>query len=138
MRREFVRYFIAGSLAFAGDFAVLFACTEYLGMHYLLSNVFGYATGLCIAYLLNVKWVFSFRKYSRVTVEFTIFNVIVIAGLILSEVFMYLLVGLLGLYYLHAKVVASMLVFGFNYVAKKYVLFHPGINAGRVDREAGG
>lgn len=124
-RSEPGKYVLAGSLAFAGDILVLYLCTELLGVHYLISNIFGYATGLCISYSLNIKWVFSYRRYSKVSLEFTIFNAIIIAGLGLSEALMYLSVDKFELHYLHAKVFASALVFLFNYTAKKFILFHP-------------
>lgn len=119
------KYVLAGGLAFICDISVLYVCTEFLGFHYLISNIFGYAAGLCVSYALNVKWVFSYRRYQSVAVEFTIFNVIIIVGLGLSEVLMYLIVDELGFYYLYAKIIASAAVFLFNYIAKKYLLFHP-------------
>lgn len=125
LQRELVRYVIAGTLAFAGDFAVLLLCTEYLGLHYLLSNALGYAAGMGIAYVTNVRWVFAHRRYAHVGLEFSLFNLIVVAGLFVSEGFMFVFVDLAGLHYLLAKVAASVLVFAFNYVARKYLLFSP-------------
>lgn len=119
------KYLVAGSLAFACDIAVLYVCTEFLGLHYLISNIFGYGAGLCVSWFLNVKWVFSYRRYQNTVLEFAIFNLIIITGLGLSEALMYLLVDELAVYYLYAKVIASGAVFLFNYTAKKFILFHP-------------
>lgn len=122
---EPAKYVLAGSLAFACDIGVLYVCTELFGVHYLVSNIFGYAAGLGVSWYLNVKWVFTYRRYQRVALEFTIFNIIIVIGLGLSEGLMYLLAGMLGLYYLYAKILASAVVFLFNYTAKKFILFHP-------------
>lgn len=126
MNSELIKYVVAGGLAFAVDFSVLYFCTEFLAMHYLLSNFFGYFAGLAIAYVLNIYWVFSYRRYERKSwLEFFIFNVIVIVGLGISESMMAVLVDATGMYYLHAKIVTSFFVALFNYTAKKFILFHP-------------
>lgn len=104
---------------------MLYFCTEFLNIHYLVSNLFGYFTGLIVAYTLNVFWVFSHRRYQKTWVEFLIFNAIVAAGLVLSEGIMAFLVDISGAHYLHAKIVASAFVMIFNYTAKKFILFHP-------------
>jgi len=124
MNSEVAKYLVAGSLAFGSDITVLYLCTDYLGLHYLVSNILGYATGVQFAYLLNVNWVFADRVYSNRQLEFLIFNIIVFTGLIISEVAMSLLVELAGLGYLTAKVFSSGFVMVSNYVGKKVFLFH--------------
>jgi putative flippase GtrA len=125
VNNEIAKYGISGALAFICDFTVLYYCTEFLDMHYLASNALGYISGLLVAYVLNVNWVFSYRKYKRTWLEFLIFNTIVLAGLAISEVMMAFLVDISGIHYLIAKIVASFFVMVFNYTAKKYILFHP-------------
>ena len=125
MNNEIFKYIVSGGLAFLVDFAILYTCTEYLAVHYLVSNMFGYFGGLTVAYVLNTQWVFSYRKYQKTWQEFLIFNVIVITGLGLSEGMMAVLVGASGMYYLYAKIVTSFFVAVFNYTAKKFILFHP-------------
>jgi putative flippase GtrA len=125
MKTELVKYLIAGGAAFTCDLLVLLFCKEFLGIHYLIANIFGYFSGLIVAYTLNIMWVFSYRKYQKAWVEFLIFNVIVLIGLGISEGIMAFFVGTLGIYYLYAKIVASAFVMVFNYTAKKFLLFHP-------------
>jgi putative flippase GtrA len=121
---ELFRYFVSGVCAFAADFTMLFICTSFLEIHYLISNVMGYTAGLLVSYWLNALWVFDYRRY-RVSYEFTLFTLIVLAGLVLSELMMFVMVSGSGLNYLLAKVFASGFVFFFNYVAKKSLLFSP-------------
>lgn len=126
MRAEVFKYLIAGGLAFAADLAVLWGCTELLGIHYLLSNVVSYSCGLVVAYLLNTRWVFSYRRYAHTTQkEFFIFTAIVLVGLAISEVIMLALVSTGLAHYVLAKFVATFFVMVFNFVAKKRILFHP-------------
>ena len=124
MNGELPRYLVAGGLAFAVDFLLLYLCTEHLGMHYLISNVFGFSGGLLVTYGLNTQWVFRHRRFKRRTgLEFILFSGIVFAGLGLSEGLMATLVGGLGMHYLAAKIVTAFFVMAFNFVAKKFLLF---------------
>ena len=46
-----VRYGLSGGMAFVADFGLLYVLTDCLHVHYLLSSVFSFATGLLITYL---------------------------------------------------------------------------------------
>ncbi|MEP5764305.1 MAG: GtrA family protein [Halieaceae bacterium] len=129
MYQELIKYGIAGGLAFACDFSVLYVLTEFFGMHYLISNGFGYFCGLAVAYALNSEWVFSHRRFKNRALEFTLFTLIVLVGLGLSELLMALLVEAWAINYLHAKIVSSFFVMFFNYLSKKFLLFSPALDS---------
>lgn len=130
MRGEVLRYLVAGVLAFATDLAVLYALTEWLGMHYLASNVFSYSCGLFVAYLLNTRWVFTYRRLEKKTrQEFMIFTAIALAGLAISEVILVIVAGQMAVHYVAAKFVATFFVMLFNFVARKRILFQPPASA---------
>lgn len=126
--QELSRYVLAGGLAFVCDTLILYTCIEMLGMHYLVSNIFGYFTGMMVVYTLNTRWVFSFRRYQRKSVEFGLFNLILLAGFMVNELLMYLIVGTVGMHYLWAKVIATGVVFVGNFIARKFLLFYPAGN----------
>jgi putative flippase GtrA len=120
---EFLRYFVAGGLAFGGDFLVLVGLTELGGVNYLVSNIFGFCCGLLISYLLCIRWVFSRRRLSAPTHEFAIFVLLALIGLGLNEGVLWMVVELAGQHYAVAKIVATGAVFVVNFVMKKMVLF---------------
>ncbi len=122
---ELFRYGIAGVLAFTTDFTVFYALTEYLGVHYLVSNVFGYFLGLLVAYALNSAWVFTEHRFENRWVEFGLFSGIVITGLVISEGVMLTWVESANGNYVYAKLVATFFVACFNFVARKFWLFAP-------------
>lgn len=124
MNSVIYKYLVAGSLAFSADISILYLCTEMLGVHYLVSNLYGYCAGVLVAYVLNANWVFTERVYADRRKEFLLFNVIVITGLLISEIMMSLFVEIAGLGYLTAKVVSSGFVMVSNFVGKKIFLFH--------------
>ena len=121
--REFSRYFVAGCLAFGGDFLVLVTLTEFAGINYLISNVFGFCVGLVISYLFCIRWVFSVRRLQVPTQEFGIFTLVALIGLALNEVVMWGVVEFAGQHYSLAKIVATGAVFVANFVLKKVILF---------------
>ncbi len=102
---------------------MLYVCTEYFGFHYLYANLVGFMTGLGVSYLLNVLWVFDYRRYRAVSVGFPLFTMTVLVGLCLSAAIMYALVSHAEVSYLYAKFVAAAVVFLFNYMVKKATLF---------------
>ncbi|MBT4162526.1 MAG: GtrA family protein [Gammaproteobacteria bacterium] len=123
-RSEFFRYGISGVIAFIFDFTVLVTGTEILGLHYLVSNIGGYAVGLLVSYTINVRWVFVHRRYAeKQTHEFVYFTSIVIVGLAISEFVLYAATETVGLHYTLSKVVATVFIFLFNFVVKKWLLF---------------
>ena len=123
-RSEFFRYGISGVIAFICDFTILVAGTEVLGLHYLVSNIGGYAVGLLVSYVINIRWVFVHRRFGeRRTQEFVYFTSIVIVGLGISEFVLYAATEVAGLHYTLSKVVATIFVFLFNFVVKKKLLF---------------
>ncbi|MCZ6501035.1 MAG: GtrA family protein [Gammaproteobacteria bacterium] len=121
---EFNKYIVAGFTAFLVDFSVLLIATEWFGIHYLVSNIFSYTSGLLVAYTLNIRWVFRYRKYKHTTKkEFSIFVLIVLIGLAISEAAIFLLVEQVALPYHYAKIVSVGAIFVFNFIAKKHFLF---------------
>ena len=121
---EFNKYIVAGFTAFLVDYSVLLIATEWFGIHYLVSNICSYMSGLLVAYTLNIRWVFRYRKYEhRTKQEFSIFVLIVLIGLVISETVIFLLVEQVALPYHYAKIVSVAAIFVFNFIAKKHFLF---------------
>lgn len=125
LRREIVRYLVAGGLAFVVDVAIFQAALVLFDMHYLVANVGGYFGGLLIAYHLNTRWVFSYRRIQRGWLEITLFCALLLVGLALSQGVLMLLVEVVGAPPLAAKVVAGFFLMLFNFVARKMLLFSP-------------
>lgn len=120
---EFGRYFLSSAVGLAIDFGLLFALTEYAGLHYLASATVSFLAGLAAVYYLSIKWVFRSRQLSSPQVELLVFAFIGVVGLILNNLGLWLLTELAGLYYLGSKVVVTGGVFMWNFGARKALLF---------------
>ena len=121
---QLFRYAFVGGIAFLADFGVLVFFKEVAGLHYLTSTTIGFIAGLIINYIISVLWVFSESKFNNKKLEFLVFAVIGIIGLGLTNIFMWLFTGKLGIHYLVSKIITTLLVFLWNFFGRKYLLFY--------------
>ena len=120
---QFVRYGFVGGLAFSIDLVALFALTEFLGIHYLVSAVVAYLLGLVVNYLLSIRWVFSSRNVKDPRMEFVVFTLLGIVGLLLNELFIWGFAELLLLHYMVSRVLSAFITFPTKFVLRKLLLF---------------
>ncbi len=120
---QFIGYVFVGGVAFVIDFAALWFFTDMMGINYLYSAVIGFILGLLVNYFLSIYWVFGERKVKSARKEFIIFTVIGIIGLGVNELILWFFTDVRGVYYLHSKIIATGIVFIWNFVARKVVLF---------------
>jgi putative flippase GtrA len=120
---QLYRYAIVGGIAFAFDFASLFALTHFLGVHYLVSAAVAFVIGILVNYALSTAWVFTRRSVQSKRVEFLVFALVGVAGLGLNTLFMWFFTEIARFHYLLSKIVSAMLVYLWNFFARKYTLF---------------
>lgn len=117
------RYALSGVVAFSVDFLILFLLTEFLKIYYMTSASIAFILGLLTSYILNIKWVFINRKFSNKMTEMGLFLLIGIIGIILNLASIWVFTEYLGLFYLFSKIIATVIVFLWNFLAKKIILF---------------
>ena len=121
---QLMRYGITGLGATLVDFTVLTVLTESLGEKYLLVwTAIAFISGLTVTYLLSTNWVFNARRFKNRAAEISIFVMIGIVGLGLTELLMWLCATKMDLHYLISKIIAGTTVFIWNFTAKKLILF---------------
>ncbi|MBI5457530.1 GtrA family protein [Candidatus Kaiserbacteria bacterium] len=121
--REFIRYFAASCVALAVDFSALAYLTSVVRIEYLVSAAIAFLLGLASIYILSVLWVFERRNAREPLVEFFVFAAIGVVGLFLNEAVLWLFTGVFGIFYLVSKCLSVVLVFMWNYIARKFLLF---------------
>ncbi len=123
VRREFARSAVVGGIAFICDASALFSLTRFLGVNYLVSAPIGFAFGTVVNYVLSRSWAFQHRTLKSTPAEMTVFTLIGVVGLGLNEEILWFFQSRLGIYYLFAKGVSGVVVFGWNFGARKLALF---------------
>ncbi len=121
---QFFRYTIVGGLAFIVDFGLLYILTEWCGILYLKSACISFVAGLTINYVLSKHYVFSYSTVNNHLLEFGIFALIGIIGLFFTELFMWLFTSILNFYYMLSKATTTVIVYLWNFLARKYILFN--------------
>jgi len=121
---QLLRYTFVGGLAFLCDFGTLFFLTEFFHIHYLVSAGIGFLVGLITNYYLSVKWIFNDRVFDNRLLEFLLFSLIGIIGLGLNEFFIWMFTYLFAIYYLISKIITTLIVYLWNFFARKFILFN--------------
>jgi putative flippase GtrA len=120
---QLFRYTFVGGFAFLIDFSTLYILTEYFNIYYLLSAGIAFILGLITNYFLSVKWVFNARTMKNRYIEFLLFTLIGLIGLGLNELFLWILTDILLIYYLLSKIITTVIVYLWNFFARKFILF---------------
>ncbi len=118
-----LRAALSSVIAFGLDFSILILLTERLHLYYLFSAAAGFVVGTTLNYLLNVHWVFSRRRLSRRSLEYSLFLLVGVGGLAWNELLLWTFTEPLGIYYLVSRILAGMIVFSWNFFIRKVLLF---------------
>lgn len=119
---EFARYFVASAGALAVD-AGLYRLGLQTGLAYQWAALIGFAAGAVVAYVASIAWVFEARTIYRSTLEFGLFVAIGVAGLLLTELLLWVQIEHLGWPKFLSKAGAAGVVFFFNFGMRKTLLF---------------
>ena len=116
--KEFVRCCIVGGLSLLVDMGILFALTDFFGVHYLYSAGISFTVSVIFNYWLCVVYVFKGAK-KQTPKQATIFIGSSIIGLGLNQLCMWFFVEIIFLHYMIAKLGATVIVTLWNYVMKR-------------------
>jgi putative flippase GtrA len=121
---DFRRYLVVGGSAFVIDFSSLVFFTEIVGFHYLVSAPIAFIIALIFNYLLCVKWVFKYRVFINTRIESSIFCVIGLFGILITEGILTVFTPVVGDYKI-VKIISTAVVFFWNFFMRRYLLFKP-------------
>ena len=120
---QLFRYVIVGGIAFLVDYGQLFALTEYLHFHYLLSATISFIAGLIVNYAISTRWIFRHSKLDNRLMEFIIYSLIGVIGLLINNIILYLLTDFFHIHYMLSKLITAAIVMGWNFIGRKIILF---------------
>lgn len=120
--RELLLYFAASAAALAVDTAT-FTASLRLGVPLAIAACVGFSLGLVVIYLLSTRHVFTEHRVADRRGEFALFAMIGVAGLLMTEILLWLLVRQLGVAPVAAKLTSACGVFLFNFALRKTLLF---------------
>lgn len=118
------RYLFVGGAAFLADWGILYLLVLY-GLHYLAAAAFAFIVGLLVNFFISKKFIFTQdpEKMGRFS-EFLSYGVIGLAGLLLTEIFMYLITDVGGLHFMLSKIIVAAIVLMWNFIARKKFIYN--------------
>ncbi len=115
---QILKFGLVGGTAFVIDYVLLYFCTEFLHIHYLISSIISFTVSVIFNYILSIKWVFDVKKKQDVK-DFVIFIILSVIGLGINSLIMYVMVEKFGVYYMLSKIVSTAVVMVYNFITRK-------------------
>ncbi|MFH1402306.1 MAG: GtrA family protein [Patescibacteria group bacterium] len=122
MWRQFIVYACVALIPTAVDFSLLYFLTEFVGVYYMSSLTIAFIAGLSVSYVAQKNLTFKngSKKYAS---QFSVFCGISCAGLAINAIIVFCVVEFFGLWYIFGKIIATGIVFVWNFLAHKYITF---------------
>ena len=117
MGKRLFGYLIVGVIAFLIDIGL----TVYLAnfFHYVIANTLGFVVANVANFLLAHRWVFNHEfTIPQLTKAYPPLLAVSIVGLLLSDLLIYIFVGLMGLDLISGKVTTTALVLLWNFYGR--------------------
>jgi len=120
---EFIQYVVVGGIAFLVDWFLLTRSITWWGLDYRVATALGFVTGLICNYALCVFWVWRGTQ-ARTFKDFALFTAIGAAGFGITELGMWIGVGLAGFSPSPVKFVVAIVVLFWNFVLRRFLVFN--------------
>jgi putative flippase GtrA len=115
---QLVKYSAVAGIGLAFDFGSLIILKQVVRLNYLVAVCGGFIIGLIVTYFLS-NWLVFGQPKDTAAKAFTLFALIGVVGLGILSLLEWLLTGRLGLNYLVSKVLATAVVFIWNFFARR-------------------
>lgn len=119
---QFMKFGIVGVLAFIIDYGLMILLTEAFGVPYLASTTISFIVSVVFNYVASMRYVFKRKDDMSRRREFIIFVALSVIGLVINDVFMWLMTDQLFIDYRFSKIVVTFIVAVWNFVTRKIFL----------------
>ncbi len=124
------RFMVVGMIGTLVDIALFTGLHVGLGVPVLLANTLSYSTGGVNNFVLHRRWTYGHREHKAIAIEFSQFAAVSLSALMLNNLLLLLLTPTFttllphAIYGdLYAKVCATAVVMGWNFVANNFWTF---------------
>ena len=80
-------------------------------------------SSVLVNYIMSTRWVFNQDNIGNKVLEFNLFILISTIGLVFTEILLYFFTDIVGLYYLVSKIIASIIVLFWNFLARRVMFY---------------
>lgn len=156
---QFFRYCFVGGFAFVVDFGIMTLFAELFSIHPVVAATISFIVGLAVNYVLSTFWIFRNSKIKSRFAEFLAFALIGVIGLLINDGIIWIFQNVLGSnlvfggwssiadgetkyfifggiqYYHIGKIVSTVVVFLWNFFARKFLLFNKNAKKTKTEDE---
>lgn len=120
--KQFIKYCIVGGTGTFIDLASLYVFVEFFEISVMPATVLSFLLAVTNNFIFNKIWTFKSksRNYRKLYIKFLIVSFI---GLGLTVASMHVMVNLIGIWYMFAKALTSLIVLTWNFLANKMWTF---------------
>lgn len=123
--KQFLKYSAVGIVGTLVDVGSLYVFVDFGGLPVVRASILSFALAVLNNYILNRFWTFRHNISIGGHKRFMKFVMLSLIGLWLNSLFMYFFVHSIDIWYVYAKILASVLVFLWNYIGNRYWTFRP-------------
>ena len=121
--KEFLKFVCVGFTGTILHLVVLYIFTEFFGIYYILSSVFGFCFGVTNNFILNKIWTFKEKLSYGVVKKYYKYFVLNVIILFINLFILYSLTEFLQMYYLLSQIIAVGFSFLINFFISKFWIF---------------
>ena len=136
--REAVAYSAASGIGLAVDLGLLWILVEHAGWHYLLAATASFTAGTAVVYLFSVSLIFRHRRVKDRRLEFGLFALIGVLGVLVNLAVLKTAVDVFGVHYLIGKLASIGFTFSLNFGLRRGLLFSAARPSNQQTRVASG
>lgn len=120
--KPFIKYCIVGAIGTFLDLASLYVFVEYLQIPIFYATTLSFIIAVTNNFILNKTWTFKnkSKNYRKLYVKFLMVSLV---GLAITIGSMFLMVTIIGIWYMFAKAITSLVVLTWNFLANKIWTF---------------
>lgn len=120
--KNFILYAIVGGIATLSEWIIFFFLDELFSIHYIVATVIAYVISTFVNWLAGRLILFKSTE-KGVVLEIISIYLTSIIGLLLNMLIMWGAVEKIGINEMISKIAATVIVFGWNYVIRKVVIY---------------
>jgi len=123
--QQVLRFLVAGGLAFAVNIVSLYALTDFLHIHYLVSTVLAFLIAFNVSFILQKFWTFRDHSKDNVHVQLQLYLGMQLINLGLNATLMYIFVEYLHIWYVLSQTIIALMLAVAAFLINKAYIFKP-------------
>jgi dolichol-phosphate mannosyltransferase len=123
MRSDLFLYLIVGGLATIVEWTGFWIFFDMLHIQYLLATALAFVFSTFANWVFGRLLVFRGKQNQSLLKELASIYLTSLGGLVLNLIIMYVMVDFIGIWEMLAKITATVLVFSYNYLIRKKVIY---------------